>query len=71
MGAGGSTLWPTHVAPSPVTAGVIMCPFATHREENFTLHLALSLCVEAGQPDGDEFGCGVVHALEYPDTRIL
>ena len=34
-------------------------------------HLALSLHVEARQPDGDEFDRGVVRALEYPDMRIL
>ena len=34
-------------------------------------HLALSLRVEARQPDGDEFDLGVVRALEYPDARVL
>ena len=33
--------------------------------------MALSLPVEARQPDGDEFDRGVVGALEYSDARIL
>ena len=33
--------------------------------------MALSLPVEARQPDGDEFDSGVVGALEYSDSRIL
>ena len=40
-----------------------MCPFTTHREEYFTLHLDLLFCVEAGQPNGDEFGCEVFTLL--------